>query len=40
MPRTLSDLRAISGVGDKKLAEFGAHFLRVTSAADGPPDGG
>jgi len=35
MPRTLSDLRAISGVGDKKLAEFGARFLRVTSAADG-----
>jgi len=31
-PRTPAELRAISGVGDKKLAEFGARFLEVTGA--------
>ncbi len=30
VPRTLGQLRGISGVGDKKLAEFGERFLEVT----------
>jgi ATP-dependent DNA helicase RecQ len=29
VPRTLAQMRAISGVGDKKLAEFGERFLEV-----------
>ena len=32
VPRSLTELRGISGVGDKKLAEFGARFLEVTGA--------
>jgi ATP-dependent DNA helicase RecQ len=32
VPQNLSELRGISGVGDKKLAEFGARFLEVTGA--------
>ena len=32
VPRTLAELRKISGVGDKKLAEFGERFLEVTGA--------
>ena len=32
VPRNLGELRGISGVGDKKLAEFGARFLEVTGA--------
>jgi ATP-dependent DNA helicase RecQ len=28
LPRTLTEFRAISGVGDKKLAEFGERFVR------------
>ncbi len=35
VPRTLTDLRRISGVGDKKLAEFGERFLGVTRGAGG-----
>ena len=35
IPRTLSDMRAISGVGDKKLADFGEQFLQAISAARG-----
>jgi superfamily II DNA helicase RecQ len=27
VPRTPAQLRAISGVGEKKLADFGARFL-------------
>ena len=27
LPRTPAQLRAISGVGEKKLADFGARFL-------------
>ncbi len=33
LPRTPAQLRAISGVGEKKLADFGARFLEVISAA-------
>jgi ATP-dependent DNA helicase RecQ len=29
LPRTPAQLRAISGVGEKKLADFGARFLAV-----------
>ncbi len=32
-PRTLNDLRRISGVGDKKLKDFGRQFLAVTATA-------
>jgi superfamily II DNA helicase RecQ len=30
VPRTLGELRRISGVGDKKLAEYGERLLEVT----------
>jgi ATP-dependent DNA helicase RecQ len=33
MPATPTQLRAISGVGDKKLADFGARFLAAIAAA-------
>ncbi len=33
VPRTLSQLRAISGVGDKKLADFGDYFLAAIATA-------
>jgi ATP-dependent DNA helicase RecQ len=33
LPRTPVQLRAISGVGDKKLADFGARFLEAIAAA-------
>jgi ATP-dependent DNA helicase RecQ len=32
-PRTPAQLRAISGVGEKKLADFGARFLAAIAAA-------
>ncbi len=35
VPATAAEMRAISGIGDKKLADFGAHFLAVISAAHG-----
>jgi len=31
-PRTAAQLRAISGVGEKKLADFGARFLEVIAS--------
>ncbi len=34
LPQTLSEMRAISGVGDKKLADFGAQFLAGIIATD------
>ena len=33
LPRTAAQLRAISGVGEKKLADFGARFLEAIAAA-------
>ncbi len=35
VPTTLTQLRAISGVGDKKLADFGARFLAAIEAERG-----
>ena len=39
LPRTPVQLRAISGVGEKKLADFGARFLEAIALAAGlgPP---
>lgn len=36
LPRTPMQLRAISGVGEKKLADFGARFLAAISAVRSP----
>ncbi len=38
-PRTLSEMRAISGVGDKKLADFGERFLDAIAALRGHASG-
>jgi ATP-dependent DNA helicase RecQ len=35
LPRTPAQLRAISGVGEKKLADFGARFLTAIAAQRG-----
>jgi ATP-dependent DNA helicase RecQ len=35
LPRTAVQLRAISGVGEKKLADFGARFLAAIAEAGG-----
>ena len=35
LPRTPVQLRAISGVGEKKLADFGARFLETIAQAAG-----
>ena len=32
-PRTLSDMRAVEGVGDRKLARYGAAFLAAVQEA-------
>ena len=37
-PRTLEELAHISGVGERKLAAYGADFLRVILAHAGTPD--
>ncbi|HTD34086.1 MAG TPA: HRDC domain-containing protein [Candidatus Elarobacter sp.] len=38
VPRTPAQLRAISGVGEKKLADFGARFLAaIAGNAPDPP---
>jgi ATP-dependent DNA helicase RecQ len=39
-PATLGQLRAISGVGDKKLADFGERFLAAIVAVRGEPASG
>jgi ATP-dependent DNA helicase RecQ len=35
LPRTAAQMRAISGVGEKKLADFGARFLAVIARVRG-----
>lgn len=36
VPRTLAQMRAITGVGDKKLAEFGERFLDAIASSHEP----
>jgi ATP-dependent DNA helicase RecQ len=33
-PASLDEMRGISGVGDKKLNEYGEHFLEVIAESD------
>ena len=36
-PRSMADLRAIAGVGDAKLAHYGAAFLKVIKGHETKP---